>query len=530
MAVAARGGEHRMMHPSRRTPTLSLVLALALLVASPALAGAQVSTPGQVGLTVGIGDQTKTGTDEVTLEADGRFAGARISTPATYPWLAYHTSNVTHTARVSVTNGWSVLDDTVTLTAPATVKLAVLASGSRSTDVGLGTGCASAGARTAPGYHRDRPPGEGEFVAIPVALPAGTSPLNAIVQSAEFRQCRDRTAAAAGRDRDVGLRQAADVHRPAAAATPAGSDQEFAVPDACSSLVAETLFDNVTTAGDATLTSSPNGPAAPAGYVADRYLNFAATAAFASARPCLKRNDMAASSLARLYQRRGDAWVDVTATDNQDFDARDWLCAAPLHRPRAAADRLADPPNWTPGVYEPDFGSKRGLKINGEDDDDNYPFQGLPAAHRLAGADHDGVHDRADRSIPRVPSQSRFSVPAHTTATAPTGSPSSSSATRAGAAGPRRAGGGLGYGGIGHSVAVEFDIHDNTPDGFSDQGDNHVAIHSRRGPRPPARQRDPVVRPLRRPSASAWVDYDAGAKKLAVYATTSRRSSPRCRC
>jgi hypothetical protein len=82
-------------------------------------------------------------------------------------------------------------------------------------------------------------------------------------------------------------------------------------------------------------------------------------------------------------------------------------------------------------------------------------------------------------------------------------------------------GGGLGYRGIKHSVAVEFDTFQNTPD----PDNNHLAIVLGGNPDVHSAVGTPSIPLYGRPFA-ARVVYDASATKLSVYVKPFRSGSP----
>lgn len=76
-------------------------------------------------------------------------------------------------------------------------------------------------------------------------------------------------------------------------------------------------------------------------------------------------------------------------------------------------------------------------------------------------------------------------------------------------------GGGLGYGGIDNSVAVEFDVFDN---GGGEPSDNHIAIVKNGKAAKDANATDPPFVMFGDPF-KVWVDYAAAEKRLSVYAS-----------
>jgi hypothetical protein len=82
-------------------------------------------------------------------------------------------------------------------------------------------------------------------------------------------------------------------------------------------------------------------------------------------------------------------------------------------------------------------------------------------------------------------------------------------------------GGGLGYRGIKHSVAVEFDTFQNTPD----PSNNHLAVVLNGNPDVHAAVGTPSI-PLYGRPFDARVAYDAATQKLSVYVKPFRSGAP----
>ncbi len=77
-------------------------------------------------------------------------------------------------------------------------------------------------------------------------------------------------------------------------------------------------------------------------------------------------------------------------------------------------------------------------------------------------------------------------------------------------------GGGLGYGSIGDSLAVEFDLFDNDGAGTADIGGNEVAVTLKGKAGVPIGRETPSF-PLYNCDCHAWVTYKAKSKRLKVF-------------
>ncbi|MDR7278887.1 lectin-like domain-containing protein [Catenuloplanes atrovinosus] len=80
-------------------------------------------------------------------------------------------------------------------------------------------------------------------------------------------------------------------------------------------------------------------------------------------------------------------------------------------------------------------------------------------------------------------------------------------------------GGSMGYGGVSPSIAVEFDTWDNAPDGYDPAGQQHIGIMADGDYKNHLAWADPHFDMRFGTPFTVWVDYDAGAKKLSVYAS-----------
>ena len=82
-------------------------------------------------------------------------------------------------------------------------------------------------------------------------------------------------------------------------------------------------------------------------------------------------------------------------------------------------------------------------------------------------------------------------------------------------------GGSMGYSGISPSIAVEFDTWDNSGDGYDPAGQQHIGIMTDGNVRNHANWADPRFDMRFGTPFTVWIDYDAGAKRLSVFASQS---------
>lgn len=413
--------------------------------------------------------------------------------------------------------GTARLTDSITLPAGGerTVLLVVIGqgTGARSMHVGVGRGCGGEGATTAGGFHALGSVAENAYQVIPVTLPGGASPVHAVVDAAttndstlEFGIVVPTGTATSTGSGFLPVGSGAFNRWPAP-----GSAQFVTTRDACSPTQAQVRYTTVG-AGAGGVTSlvssaSPAGP--PAGYVANRYLTFSTTAiASGDLWVAFNRARLGVSSLARVFQRRAGAWVDVT-----DHTTSIGLPAADVALRAKLTDFLpvliASPVNATaPGVY-PDFGFVDGLRLNGT-------ASSVLGRLRLTNSVAQAGTAFTDTAL-LEPSRSFSSAFAFQV----TGGPADGLAfvlhrDPRGAAAVGVSGGALGYGDIKPSVTVEFDTYFNDAPA-ADPNANHVAVSLDGNWLGAVATHVPPFALANGAPTYVWIDYDAASKSMAIY-------------
>jgi Legume lectin domain len=157
----------------------------------------------------------------------------------------------------------------------------------------------------------------------------------------------------------------------------------------------------------------------------------------------------------------------------------------------------------------PDFSDVDGLTLNG----DTFPFDG-----RLeltdAGAGETGTAFTTAKVLnPKRSWKTHFAIEIHTTLGIP-GDGMAFVVQSAGNSEVGDGGGGLGYGSIGHSVAVEFDTFDN---GGTNEDANEVAVTTNGKAGRPLDRAEPDFAIYGAAEINAWAKYSAKSTKLRVW-------------